>query len=540
MSETTSQIALAASPEAEILAALGARMIVLVGMMGAGKSTIGRRLAARLRLPFMDADTEIETAHTMPIPEIFEKYGEPYFRDGEARVIARLLNSGPGVLATGGGSFLREETRQRIGDKAVSIWLKADIDVIMKRVKRRTDRPLLQTEDPAATVSRLLFEREPVYQQADLTIASRDVPHERIVDECIQALYQTVVRDAQAFALRAPLPPPEIPEAGPGPQFVIRDDGVIDFAPPSSLDSSGNNISRLRSLHPTMCELIRSVAEALGRGNVAHKDLFDRAQNYRVLIDRELHAIPFAQLYVEGLRLENAWKAANEKIAEKELPSLSASTTEELATLLSLHGTFMLSTADGLALLGLEERYQRGPGAERDLREALSMFSRELTGQPHFVASRVATFIANTTDGAGQGKYPERSAVAAVSTTKNIAVVMVSGAVLGAFPFVGNLVAGEAGAIGAGAITVVGLAGLRNAKSFLAISGLVTKGFDNLSEIDLQRIIASNFGKLAPWLGFVLKMEPTLRRLASERDEFGWLATSLDWLKKQTDRSSKP
>ena len=125
----------------------------------------------------------------MSIPEIFQQYGEPYFRDGEARVIARLLNSGPGVLATGGGSFMREETRQRIGDKAVSIWLKADTDVIMKRVKRRTDRPLLQTADPVATVNRLLAEREPIYGQADLTIASRDVPHDRIVDEVIAALH---------------------------------------------------------------------------------------------------------------------------------------------------------------------------------------------------------------------------------------------------------------------------------------------------------------------------------------------------------------
>jgi shikimate kinase len=189
MSETTSQTAVATSPEADILAALGSRLIVLVGMMGAGKSTIGRRLAARLRLPFMDADTEIETAASMTIPEIFEARGEQYFRDGEARVIARLLDSGPGVLATGGGSFMREETRRRIGDKAVSIWLRADTDVIMKRVKRRTDRPLLQTADPVATVNRLLAEREPVYQNADLTIASRDVPHDRIVDEVVAALH---------------------------------------------------------------------------------------------------------------------------------------------------------------------------------------------------------------------------------------------------------------------------------------------------------------------------------------------------------------
>ena len=190
MSEITSQTAVAVTaPEAEILAALGPRLIVLVGMMGAGKSTIGRRLAARLRLSVVDADTEIEAAAGMTIPEIFEAHGEQHFRDGEARVIARLLESGPGVLATGGGSFMREETRRRIADKAVSIWLKADTDVIMKRVKRRTDRPLLQTADPAATVNRLLAEREPVYGCADITVASRDVPHEKIVDECMAALH---------------------------------------------------------------------------------------------------------------------------------------------------------------------------------------------------------------------------------------------------------------------------------------------------------------------------------------------------------------
>jgi shikimate kinase len=176
------------SQEAEILAGLGKRHIVLVGMMGAGKSTIGRRLAARLNLAFVDADTEIEMAAGMTIPEIFELHGEPHFRDGEARVIARLLDSASSVLATGGGSFMREETRRRIAEKAVSIWLKADPEIIMRRVKRRADRPLLQTADPAATVSRLLREREPVYQHADITIASRDVPHDKIVDECMDAL----------------------------------------------------------------------------------------------------------------------------------------------------------------------------------------------------------------------------------------------------------------------------------------------------------------------------------------------------------------
>ena len=190
MSKTVAGPSLRPMREAEIVVALGARPIVLVGMMGSGKSTIGRRLGVRLGLPFVDADHEIETAHAgMTIAEIFAAHGEAYFRDGEARVIARLLGEGPSVIATGGGAFMRGETRQRILDKALSIWLKADADVILRRVKRRSDRPLLQTTDPAATVDRLLLERDPVYQMANLVVASRDIPHEKIVDECIDVLH---------------------------------------------------------------------------------------------------------------------------------------------------------------------------------------------------------------------------------------------------------------------------------------------------------------------------------------------------------------
>src|SRR6202035_1223065 len=206
MPETATPASASTSQEAEIAAALRTRSVVLVGMMGAGKSTIGRRLSARLRLPFLDADIEIEAAAGMSIPDIFETRGEADFRDGEARVIARLLDGGPCVLATGGGAFMREETRNRIRDKAVSIWLKADVDIIMKRVKRRADRPLLQTEDPEATAGRLMREREPVYQRADLTIWSRDVPHEKIVDECIEALYGRLCGGGEAVSAQAGTP----------------------------------------------------------------------------------------------------------------------------------------------------------------------------------------------------------------------------------------------------------------------------------------------------------------------------------------------
>ncbi|MFZ5734505.1 MAG: shikimate kinase [Pseudomonadota bacterium] len=189
MTETAPSQQTFSSVDAETARALGDRSVVLVGMMGAGKSTIGRRLAARLHLPFVDADQEIEAAAGMSIPDIFAAHGEPYFRDGEARVIARLLDNGPSVLATGGGAFLRQETRERIAKRGISLWLRADAAVVLRRVKRRADRPLLQTADPAATIERLIAERTPFYQQADIEILSRDVPHEKIVEECAEALH---------------------------------------------------------------------------------------------------------------------------------------------------------------------------------------------------------------------------------------------------------------------------------------------------------------------------------------------------------------
>lgn len=172
-----------------ILGLLGSRSIVLVGMMGVGKSSIGRRLAARLGVPFVDADTEIEKAAGMSIADIFAGHGEADFRSGEARVIARLLDGGPQVLATGGGAVMNADTRVAIKAKGVSIWLSAELDVLMRRInKRKNDRPMLQTADPAATLRELLVAREPIYAQADITVQSREVPHDAIVSEIMTVL----------------------------------------------------------------------------------------------------------------------------------------------------------------------------------------------------------------------------------------------------------------------------------------------------------------------------------------------------------------
>lgn len=174
-----------------VRAALAGRNVVLIGLMGAGKTAIGRRLANRLGLPFTDADNEIESAAGQSISDIFAEHGEDYFRNGERKVIARLLTQGPQVLATGGGAYMNAETRENIAARGVSVWLKAELDVLLARVLRRSHRPLLNTEDPAAVMRDLMRQRYPLYAKADLTVQSRDVPHEVIVDEIVSGLYNS-------------------------------------------------------------------------------------------------------------------------------------------------------------------------------------------------------------------------------------------------------------------------------------------------------------------------------------------------------------
>ena len=177
----------AASPPA-VDPALRARTLVLVGMMGAGKSSVGKRLAQALDLPFRDADEEIERAAGLTIPDIFALRGEGEFREGERRVIARLLDDPPHVLATGGGAFVNPETRALVQKKAVSIWLRADPEVLARRVGRKENRPLLQGKDTRQVLTELLAAREPAYSQADLIIESKDGPHQLTVEAILTAL----------------------------------------------------------------------------------------------------------------------------------------------------------------------------------------------------------------------------------------------------------------------------------------------------------------------------------------------------------------
>jgi len=167
---------------------LGGKPLVLIGMMGAGKTTVGRRLAARLNRQFLDSDEEIERAAQMTIPEIFEQRGEPEFRAGETRVISRVLKDQGVVLATGGGAFVNGETRALVKAEAISIWLKADLDVLFERVSRRSNRPLLRTSNPRATLEKLIEDRYPIYAEADVTVYSRDVPQDVVASDVIDAV----------------------------------------------------------------------------------------------------------------------------------------------------------------------------------------------------------------------------------------------------------------------------------------------------------------------------------------------------------------
>lgn len=170
-------------------AGLGRRSLVMVGLMGCGKSSVGRRLATRLAMPFVDTDEEIErVAGNKSIVDIFADWGEAEFRNGERRVITRLLGQGPQVLATGGGAFINPDTRANIKAHGISVWLKADLPVLMRRVAKRDTRPLLRTGDPEAVMRKLMDERYPIYAEADIVVESRDVAHDIIVTDVIEAL----------------------------------------------------------------------------------------------------------------------------------------------------------------------------------------------------------------------------------------------------------------------------------------------------------------------------------------------------------------
>jgi shikimate kinase / 3-dehydroquinate synthase len=217
-----------------VAAALGGRSVVLVGMMGAGKTSVGKRLAGKLGLPFVDADSEIEAGAQLTISEIFDRFGELYFREGERKVIARLLNGGPLVLATGGGAFMNATTRDNIAKSGVSIWLRPSFDILLARVRKKSNRPLLKTADPGQTLRRLLEERTPTYALADFTIESLDGSHDAVVEAILRRLDAALGNDVEPVeeARRRV----EVPLAGRAYSILIG---------PGFLDEAGAEIARI-------------------------------------------------------------------------------------------------------------------------------------------------------------------------------------------------------------------------------------------------------------------------------------------------------
>jgi shikimate kinase / 3-dehydroquinate synthase len=222
------------SIDAEQAAALSGRSVVLVGMMGAGKTSVGKRLAAKLGLPFVDADAEIEAGAQLTVSEIFERFGEAYFREGERKVIARLLNSGPVVLATGGGAFMNATTRENIARHGVSIWLKPSFEVLLARVRKKSNRPLLKTADPERTLRQLLDERSPIYALADFTIDSVDAAHDSVVEAIFQRLNGALGSDAETS-----------PQGRRRVEVPLGARAYSILIGPSALDDAGAEIARI-------------------------------------------------------------------------------------------------------------------------------------------------------------------------------------------------------------------------------------------------------------------------------------------------------
>jgi hypothetical protein len=235
---------------------------------------------------------------------------------------------------------------------------------------------------------------------------------------------------------------PDLPTQGPGPHFELTRKGVIDFVPPEALDRNGNNVARLRQLHPILRDLARELAEALGAGNIPHANLAARIGEYRKQVDQSLDKIDFALLYVEGLRLANAEKAAIEKIAEGELPPFGETDREALDTLLGLHGTFMLGTIAGAELIDAEQRYRRRPAEESEYRVAAVDFAASLQNKPDVIAPNAAAFVLGAAEQIGQGANLERSGVIATSAILNVAITFTAVAVVTALPVFGGVIGG--------------------------------------------------------------------------------------------------
>ena len=315
---------------------------------------------------------------------------------------------------------------------------------------------------------------------------------------------------------------PELPAQGPGPQFELTSEGVIDFAPASALDREGNNIERLRRLHPPLRHLACQSAGSLGAGNAPHAILVSRVKAYREQVDKDLPAVDFTVLYVEGVRLANADNSAREQITKGELPALDEADREALDTLLQLHGTFILSTAAGAELLAAERSYQRRPWEEREHRLAAIDFASSLQNRLDIITPDAAAFVRGATEEIGQGRNPERSDVVGTSTLQNVTIVLSAAAAVAALPIFGALLAGPPGAI-AGVLTgLLAGEGLKKSTPFATVIAPIIAGLNHAANVDLEK-----------YKVFLMSVGHKARRLARGNEQFNWLDKALDWVSGQ-------
>ncbi len=326
---------------------------------------------------------------------------------------------------------------------------------------------------------------------------------------------------------------PDVPPQGLGPHFEPDERGVISFAPPEALDRQGNHVRRLRSLHPTLCDLSGRVAAALGAGNSPHSYLRDRAMAYRELVNQPLEQVDFTLLYVEGVRLANADHAANGKIAEGELPSLDAPVREALNSLLQLHGTFLMATIDGIEAIAAEERYRRRPDEQSEYRAAAVDLAASLQNRPGVIDPSAASLVLGAAEQIGQGANPERSGVAGTGAIRNITITLAAGAAIVALPVVGGLALGSGGVIAGTLGTLVFGDGLRKSKAFVDVASLVTRSVDAASNADFNERLRALAALFRSHLDLVREIEPKMRRIALQGEEFSWINKLLDWLRQE-------
>lgn len=335
--------------------------------------------------------------------------------------------------------------------------------------------------------------------------------------------------DPSAIDSDAPEIPPPLPQQGVGPHFVIDGEGRIAPAPPDDLDREGNNLRLLRQLHPLLRALACDLLADLPGGNLPHPRLRDRAEAYREQIDRDLSEVTFAVLYGHGVRLANAAAAAEREIASGEQPPLTEAVREELDSLLQLHGTFILATADGMLAVAAEERYLRRPDEERRYRAAAVALTHELQTSPGVAQPSAVAVVGHAAEEIGQGRSPERSGAIGIATVRNMTIALATAGTIAALPLAGALALGNGGLVVGGAAALFVGESFKKSRLFVRITSRIRSTIDAASEADLAEFAQ----RLAPHLRFITTHEQTLRNL-----NMPWLNGRLDWVKRQSQDPS--